>query len=217
MSSEHYWPSEFGTARALLAKAALLAKSLDRPEWDFAVEIEELLSLGLSRADLRWLVCQGFLDHAAELAAELRGSRRFQRTGELFFGRRTCFILTALGQAAELEPTSRKGESSHLAPHRDSAQFSKPYWDSDLKRLSLGDLVVKEFRSPAPNQQLVLSAFQEDDWPPRIDDPLPPTLNLNPKRRLIETISSLNRGQRNHALRFSGDGSGMGVIWTPVS
>jgi hypothetical protein len=34
--------------------------------------------------------------------------------------------------------------------------------------------VVKEFKLPAPNQETILTAFQEEGWPPRIDDPLPP-------------------------------------------
>src|SRR5947207_475841 len=35
------------------------------------------------------------------------------------------------------------------------------------------ELLVKHFRRPAPNQYLILDVFQEENWPERIDDPLP--------------------------------------------
>lgn len=92
----------------------------------------------------------------------------------------------------------------------------KPVWDVELNRLCFGSLIVKEYRTPAPNQQRILSAFQEEGWPPRIDDPLPPERDLEPKRRLHETIISLNRNQRNRVMRFGGDGHGEGVVWRQI-
>ena len=56
-------------------------------------------------------------------------------------------------------------------------------------------------------------AFEEESWPPRIDDPLPPHPDLMPKRRLHDTIKSLNRNQKNHVIRFMGDGTGEGIRW----
>jgi hypothetical protein len=60
-------------------------------------------------------------------------------------------------------------------------------------------------------------AFEEDGWPPRIDDPLPQKLNQDPKSRLHDTIKCLNRNHRKRLIRFSGDGTGEGVVWTAVS
>ena len=51
--------------------------------------------------------------------------------------------------------------------------------DSVTKRV--GDRVVKQFRVPAGNQELILAAFEEMGWPPHIDDPLPPVHDLDPK------------------------------------
>ena len=56
-------------------------------------------------------------------------------------------------------------------------------------------------------------AFEEDGWPSRIDDALPPVVGLVTKRRLRDTIKSLNRRQKNRLIRFKGDGTGEGVCW----
>ena len=42
------------------------------------------------------------------------------------------------------------------------------------------DEIVKRYRVPAPNQELILAAFEEEGWPQLIDDPLPPQDELNP-------------------------------------
>lgn len=77
----------------------------------------------------------------------------------------------------------------------------------------MGGVVVKQFKVPAPNQELILAAFQEEGWPVHIDDPLPPRAEQDTKRRLHETITSLNRHQRVRLVRFMGDGTGQGVRW----
>src|SRR5689334_17742318 len=97
MAQMSAWPIELVAAAELMISAADLARSLERSTWDFAVEIEELNSVGLSRALLRWLVCQGLLEHAIELEPAAGGSRQFRFSGELTFGRRTCCVLTASG------------------------------------------------------------------------------------------------------------------------
>jgi hypothetical protein len=82
--------------------------------------------------------------------------------------------------------------------------------------LRVGAVVVKRFRVPAASQEAILAAFEEESWPPRIDDPLPPRNDLSPKRRLQETIKSLNRNQSHPLIRFSGDGNAQGVLWELV-
>ncbi len=88
-----------------------------------------------------------------------------------------------------------------------------PVWDRDRQELRLGKTIIKQFKVPAPNQELVLASFQEDAWPVRIDDPLPPNVEIDPKRRLHDTINSLNRNQKQNLIRFMGDGRGQGVRW----
>jgi hypothetical protein len=88
-----------------------------------------------------------------------------------------------------------------------------PTWDRDRQELRLGEDVVKCFKTPAPNQELILAAFEEEGWPVHIYDPLPPHPDQDPRRRLHDTINSLNRNQKKSLVRFMGDGSGQGVRW----
>jgi hypothetical protein len=88
-----------------------------------------------------------------------------------------------------------------------------PKWDRDRQLLKVGSVVVKQFKVPAANQEVILAAFEEESWPPRIDDPLPPHPDQSSKRRLQVTIKSLNRNQKRQLIRFLGDGSGEGVRW----
>ena len=62
----------------------------------------------------------------------------------------------------------------------------------------------------------MLAAFEEEGWPPRIDDPLPPVKGVDPKQRLRDTIRTLNAKQENPLIRFRAAGTGEHVIWEPV-
>jgi hypothetical protein len=72
---------------------------------------------------------------------------------------------------------------------------------------------VKRFKWQAANQERILTVFEEEGWPARIDDPLAPSPAIDTKRRLSDTIKCLNRKQANALIRFRGDGTGQGVIW----
>jgi hypothetical protein len=95
-----------------------------------------------------------------------------------------------------------------------SARRPNPTWDPDLRELRVGRLVIKRFRQPARNQVTVLASFQELLWPRRIDDPLTGNSEVEPKRRLRDTVFALNQ---NHVvakvLVFEADGTGTGIIW----
>lgn len=88
-----------------------------------------------------------------------------------------------------------------------------PRWDGATRTLWLGSVLVKQFKVPARNQELILSVFAEDGWPESIDDPLPPTTDTDPKLRLRDAISRLNRNQKQRLLRFHGNGNGRAVHW----
>jgi hypothetical protein len=77
----------------------------------------------------------------------------------------------------------------------------------------LREVLVKRFKQPAANQELILEAFQEEAWPSRIDDPLHPAFDQNSKQRLHSTISNLNRCQENRLIHFEGGGDGKSVCW----
>ena len=106
----------------------------------------------------------------------------------------------------------RRHAASAAGPAADELP-QQPYWDRDRQELRVGECVVKQFKVPAPNQEVVLAVFHEEGWPVRIDDPLPPRPELEPKRRLHDTINSLNRNQKTPLIRFLGDGTGQGVRW----
>ena len=100
--------------------------------------------------------------------------------------------------------------------HRDSSTAEAPLvprWDSLRRELVVEGQIIKRFRLPAANQEIVLAAFEEEGWPARIFDPLPPRDEQCPKRRLHETIKALNRSRLARLIRFCGDGTGEGVLW----
>lgn len=96
---------------------------------------------------------------------------------------------------------------------RTKPQALRPIWDPERRELRVGEMVVKRFRQPAQNQELILTVFEEDGWPERIDDPLPPDPVRDPKERLHDVIKKLNRAQDVALIRFHGDGTGTGVLW----
>ncbi len=204
---------------ALLARARAYAEEAARPIWDFAVEIDDLRRAGLSPNDLRWLVCKDYVHHARDTTTENHQKRRFAQRGFLRFTPSACFVLTERGFRAicgALEGESPDMPMSAPAASVAYAGGTKPHWNRDQRDLLVGTVVVKRFRVPAPNQELVLSAFEEEGWPPRIDDPLPPIFDISSKRRLHTTIAALNRNQAHRVLRFRGDGRGEGVLWEPT-
>ena len=204
-------------------EAFTYAEDLDRDFWDFAVEYSTLRELNLSRSDLRWLVGKGLLDCAIETSLPGDADRSFQRTSRPLFSKNTCFALTPSGVelSRRLYGRGTNHERFHARPAEGDisptlsvgVNLPLPQWDRDRQILRIGQVVVKQFKVPAANQETVLAAFEEEAWPPRIDDPLPPHREQSPKRRLQETIKSLNRNQKQLLIRFIGDGSGTGVRW----
>jgi len=87
-----------------------------------------------------------------------------------------------------------------------------PTWDSMARQLRLGDRIVKQFRRPAPNQELILAAFQEESWPSQIWDPLPRVTGRSSKTRRQVAIRHLNAAQYTPIIRFYGNGGDM-ICW----
>lgn len=210
-------------ALTALLEALEYGHDIERSTWDFATEISSLRRLELTNSDLRWLVGRGLVEHAVEMTLAGDSERSFRQSARLLFTKKTCFVLTPTGaemarEVCEMSGASFRcdGESAIERPAlaiADPIQTLTPKWDRDRQELRIGSIVVKRFKVPAANQETILAAFEEESWPPRIDDPLPPHREQAPKRRLQETIKSLNRNQKRPLLRFLGDGSGLGVRW----
>jgi len=62
----------------------------------------------------------------------------------------------------------------HIQTTLRTLKDSKPRWDGDTRTLWFGDSVCKRYTRPAPSQEKILTSFQEEGWPNRIDDPLDP-------------------------------------------
>jgi hypothetical protein len=184
--------------------------------WEFAVEIRSLLAAGLSHSNLRCFQCRGFTQHAFETTRPEDLRRSFRPASNLRFEETSCFVLTTVGVQYARLMTGRLGGGA-AAVSRPPAQDVVPVWDHARLELRVGGVVVKQFKAPAPNQEAVLAAFQEEGWPARIDDPIPPQLNQDSKRRLHDTINALNRNQKIRLIRFLGDGHGLGVRWELVA
>lgn len=214
--SEELWPA----VKALL-QASIYAAETNSKVWDFAISMRRLLSLGASETDLRWLVRKGFIEHGREVTVEGDDGREFRSTGNLTFSRRTCIVLTEAGikvAKSQCSPSSN-GRASSVSSNRQvtsNQSLPVPQWDAESRKLQLDDQLVKRFKWPAVNQEVVLCAFEEDGWPERVDDPLPPQPDQDSKRRLADTIKCLNRKQVNKLIHFRGDGTGQGIVWERV-
>ncbi len=210
-------------ALSQLLRAHHFARDLKCKPWNLAIEATELRNCGLSNTDLRWLVAKGYVEHLREVSQPGESAREFRRTNNLKFTRRSCFLLTPAGVAFAQQLLKKESESDNHKPQQsaDSSESDRgphvPEWDAERRELSVAGLTVKRFRVPAPNQERILSAFQEEGWPERIDDPLPPSPEIDPKRRVHAAINSLNRNQKHHRVHFSGDGNGNGVCWELIT
>ncbi len=210
------------SALAQLAHADACARDAQCSPWEFAIEIERLIAEGLTTSDLRWLVRRGYVEHGQEVTRGRDTTRRFQSCCNLAFAKRTCFVLTEAGlRLAASEgpeppfppdepPPARRREKPQGHAHRAACV---PVWDRDRRVLRMDGCVIKQFKVPSPSQEAILAAFEEEGWPPAIDDPLPPQVEQDSKRRLRNTIQSLNANQRHPLLHFRGDGSGQRIVW----
>lgn len=207
----------------LLLQAFEYADELGQDVWSFAVEIHALRAAHLTTSDLRWLACKSYVKHAVETTKPNDPLRHFRSAGLAAFTDETCVVLTSAGVELARElcadgstlSASRPSVSIRRAPAID-ARLGRPKWDRDRRQVRFDGRIVKEFKLPSPNQEAVLMAFEEEGWPARIDDPLSPTANLDPRRRLHDTIKALNRNQKENVLRFMGDGTGEGIRWEPI-
>lgn len=203
---------------ALLADARAYADDQRGDRWEFAVSLNDMLANGAATNDIRWLVSKGYAEHAVETTRPNDDTRIFRPGRNLSFAKNTCIILTDSGIALATTVTGKPTSLSTLKVVRcDQPEpirsANSPRWDKQRRELRVGDLVVKRFRNHSPNQEAILSAFEEENWPRRIDDPLHPQAEMDSKCRLHDTIKCLNRHHRDRAIIFSGDGTGQGVCW----
>jgi hypothetical protein len=186
--------------------------------WQFAVASRALIELGLTRTDLRWLRSKGYVQHGLEVTKPSDPRRRFRRGANMAFDGATCFVLTGDGVSFAVNVVDEYLGFALRASRGVNREISlppkcKPHWDVANRVLMVDRYVIKRFKRISPNQEMVLSVFEEEGWPMRIDDPLSPKDDIEPKSRLHDTIKHLNRRHRFELIRFFGDGTGEGVCW----
>jgi hypothetical protein len=199
-------------ALELLAKARTVGLKRQQDIWQYAVERDELLGLGLTGTDLRDLIRKGLVDHGREVITPSQSHRTFEKLNNLSLGTRSCFVLSEQGLHELNRERSRRSD-----PKAPLAHSQKPKWHARNRKLWYLRRLVKWYRVPADNQEQILAAFQREHWAPVIHYPLTRKEGLVNKHRLQEAIKSLNRHQINRLIRFRGTGDGTGVLWEPVT
>jgi len=210
-------------AFAQLLEVHELARASGHKASDFAAEITNLTELGITPSVLRWLVCRGYAKCLREVPQSADKERRFEPVDNLALSSQSCFVLSRKGmlfarailELSGTDPAGGAPEEGNFSGSEQRRSGLAPRWDAKRRELRLARRLLKRFRVPAPNQEAVLAAFQEEGWPNCIDDPLPPKGDLSPKRRLHDTIKALNRKhrQRPPLVHFLGNGTGENIVW----
>jgi hypothetical protein len=180
-------------ALAELIEAEDAAAEYRQDVWQFAVSLSDLNHVGAGETDMRRLLAGGYAEHGFENSANGDCHRSFHPGGGLRLTATSCFIVTTAGRV-----------------YFDTVAL-RPRWDRERRELWVGDVLVKTFWITAVGQERILAAFEEDGWPARIDDPLPPVPGIVPRDRLHNILLKLNRTQS--ALKFFRDGTGEGITW----
>lgn len=189
-------PARVRKAMELLLDAFDYSCDLRVPLSEFALSVHSLRRHEVADIDIRWLISRGFVEYL--------GDDAFPQPGTL---------LPNLLQIVLSKPGVLYAQQLLEQEQRSVQDREVPEWDPLQRELRFANQLIKRFRVPAPNQECVLGAFQEDVWPLRIDDPIPPSHSIDPRRRLHDTIVALNRGQVRDGIRFRGDGTGTGICW----
>lgn len=208
-------------ALSSLREALAYTHDLGCSAWEFAVEISTLRRLQVSDSDLRWLVLRGLIEHGIELTQRDEPRRRFRSSEQTRFAKRSCFVLAPAGVevtdellsgeapgAVEAAPMSRERRQRRRCKYDDRPS---PNWDRNRLELRVGLVVVRRYTIPAAHQESILTAFEEEHWPPCIDDPLP-RHGCGPVR-LRQAIDQLNHGQKQPLIEFFSDRNAQTVGW----
>ena len=162
-----------------------------------------------SRGTALVLLTAGLAEHRNERLPPHVDGRYWRRTTSAVLTARSRFVLTHAGERLLKRwdgQIAGNGPAERPAP-------PVPHWDADRRELWFIDQLVKSYRVPASCQEIILSAFEEECWPPRIDDPLPMVGGMDRHERLREAVKGLNRGQSTRLMVFRRDGTGAGVAW----
>lgn len=193
-------------ALTILWKAHCASEEADRETGDFAVNRAALDEAGICDRELSLLLC-------GEIVARVGSNTPAGDRLDLSESRR--FILTSHGVRLVESIIGAVADAGVGAPTLSASKSpaATPRWDSSRRVLDFQGVVMKKFLRPAPNQECILAAFEEQGWPLRIGDPLPDESEVAAAARLHDAVKRLNRSMHVRIVRFSGDGTGEGVCW----
>jgi len=182
------------------------------------IPLEAFRARGIEDSILLWMFYQAHVEHLQADQSAANCPSEPQPAQGLRFGDTSAFCLTEEGESfAErfLDAVLVPAQESTFRAARDMVFLGPllPHYDKDERVLHWGRHVLKCFRQPSVNQELVLRAAQEQGWPVWFDDPLPRASGTNPKTRLHDTTKDLNRRQAESLIHFKGDGSGRRIGW----
>lgn len=184
------------------------AEEAHRDTWEFAVPGQFLTSFGLSRHEIDWLLNAEFIvvrrSQGNDIGTPLHG---VSLEGlDVVISEFAATLVASINDACEVD--LERGNSGVTV---------KPYWDAARRELWFDGILLKRFKKPGPNQELILAAFERQGWPKRIDDPLPFKADISPVDRLHDAVKRLTRSLDVPLVKFGGDGKGSGARWRPVS
>jgi hypothetical protein len=186
---------------------------------------EKAITLGTfrqSRIDqdiLLWMLFRGHVQHLKATCPAKAKHRSPPKPAEsVILTDQSCFALNARGAAFAdaflVDALLPQFEGAFEdAWHRLAVGLLLPTFQRDDRFLAWGEHIIKQFRQPALNQELILISAEELEWPEWFDDPLPRQNGKNPKVVLHDTIKDLNRRQTESLVHFKGDGSGRRIGW----
>jgi hypothetical protein len=205
------------TPMAVLLQATTLAHRARQSPWEFGVDGPLLIAAGLTQEQFQWLADEKYVQLTEQVTRQSNGATACRQMVLAQLHGKKRVVLTAAGEKAARSLCRVVVQQAALLPGRNGDCRARlvPTWDKANHRLSLAGFLIKVFKRPAPNQQLILAAFQELGWPRSIDDPLAPRPRTNPKHRLHDTIEDLKQHQITPLINFFGDGTGRGVGWEP--
>jgi hypothetical protein len=137
--------------------------------WQDAVELAELLRVGVTRVDLRRLVRDGLAEYRIEVTKPRSRRREFEEWDNHIrsIPDRSCFALTEHGVSVARE-VAAAGDGRPAGRRKPAPRVKCPRWDGGSK-LYWGKDVVKELGRTAPEQVRALNEFQRQRWKTAID------------------------------------------------
>jgi hypothetical protein len=182
----------------------------------------ELLSEGLSRAQLRLLVQNGYCHW------QLSQNRHHTKSGQIPRAKPRAIpvggrlVLTSAGAMLArqiLYPLVNIGKGKSLNGRCRNRSFpdltlpAVPRFNADNHEVWWGSHLVKRFTRPAPNLEAILTALEKSNWSEHVGTIFTPKGNRLSKYQLHEAIKTWNESSLGKFIALHGDGLGQGIRW----